>query len=209
MTAPDALKDLPSEHLDVVRLSSRKDINADQLNFMIATVSEQVAQLAATEGFFSPVTTVNTARDGETMVVRVTVDPGPRTVVSNVNVQVGGAAQSQSQSPTQVDSLRRGWQLRPGQAFRQEEWAAAKESGLQILQDLRYPAARIADSQARILTDANAAELAVAYDSGPLFTLGVLKLSGTRRYPASTVYNVNPITVGEEFSTAHLLELQR
>lgn len=207
MTAPDALKDLLSEHLDVVRLSSRKDINADQLNFMIATVSEQVAQLAATEGFFSPVTTVNTARDGETMVVRVTVDPGPRTVVSNVDVQVGGAAQSQS--PTQVDSLRRGWQLRPGQAFRQEEWAAAKESGLQILQDLRYPAARIADSQARILTDANAAELAVAYDSGPLFTLGVLKLSGTQRYPASIVYNVNPITVGEEFSTARLLELQR
>ncbi len=207
LTAPVALKDLLSEHLDVVRFSSRKDINADQLNFMIATVSEQVAQLASTEGFFSPVTTVHTDLDGETTTIRVTVDPGPRTVVSNVDVQVEGTARSQSTA--QVDAVRQGWRLHPGQPFRQEEWAAAKESGLQNLQELRYPAARIADSQARILADAQTAELVVAYDSGPLFTLGALKLSGTQRYPGSIVYNVNPLSIGEEYSTARLLELQR
>ncbi|MEO7106356.1 MAG: autotransporter assembly complex family protein [Rhodoferax sp.] len=207
VSAPAALKDLLTEHLDVVRFSSRTDINADQLNFMIATVSEQVVQLASTEGFFSPVTTVQTDHAGDTTTIRINVDPGPRTVVSAVDVQVEGAAQSQSLA--QVDAVRQRWSMHSGQAFRQEEWAAAKQDGLQMLQELRYPSARIADSQARILADAHVAELAVTYDSGPLFTLGALKVSGTQRYPASIVYNVNPLSVGEEYSTARLLELQR
>ena len=207
VSAPDAIKGLLTEHLDLMRFRKRKDINADQLNFMIATVKEQVAQLGATEGFFSPVTTVRTDGEGESLAVHITVDSGPRTSVTQVDVQVDGAAQSQS--PAQVKAVQTLWQLTPGNAFRQEDWGAAKEGGLHTLQELRYPAARIIDSQARILADTQAAELAVAYDSGPLFTLGGLKLSGTQRYPASIVYNVNPIVVGEEYSTARLLEFQR
>lgn len=207
VSAPESLKVLLTDHLDLVRFRNRADINDDQLNFMVATVSEQVAQLASTEGFFSPVTKVDTTREGETTTVRVTVDSGPRTLVSEAVVQVEGAAHVQS--PEQVDLVQQRWLLPPKRAFRQDDWAAAKDDGLQTLQDVRYPAARIADSQARILADSQTAELSVTYDSGPLFTLGALKVNGTQRYPASIVYNVNPIAVGEEYSTARLLELQR
>ena len=207
LSAPTPLKDVLTEHLDLFRYRHREDINADQLNFMIATVAEQVAQLASTEGYFSPVTTVAAKRVDETTVVRIVVNPGPRTQVSDVRVAVTGAAHSQS--PAQADEVRQRGSLRPGHVFRQEDWSAAKEGGLQILQQRRYPAARIAHSEARVLADEHAAELAVEYDSGPLFTLGAPKVSGTERYPASIIDNVNPLVLGEEYSTERLLEFQR
>lgn len=207
LSAPKPLKEVLTVHLDVFRYRHREDINVDQLNFMVAIVSEQVAQLASTEGYFSPVTTVNAEQVGETTVVRIVVDPGPRTQVSAVEVKVDGAAHSQS--PAQADEVRERWSLTTGQVFRQEQWAAAKEKGLQILQQRRYPAARIVHSEARILADTHAAELAVEYDSGPLFTLGAPRVSGTERYPASIIDNVNPLSLGEEYSTERLLEFQR
>ncbi len=171
LSAPAPLKEVLTEHLDLFRYRHREDINADQLNFMVATVAEQVAQLAATEGYFSPVTTVQADQEGPaTTLVRVVVNPGPRTLVSEVDIKVGGAAHSES--PAQANAVGQSWSLTPGEAFRQADWATAKESGLQILQQRRYPAARIASSEARILADDHAAQLAVEYDSGPLFTFG-------------------------------------
>lgn len=207
LSAPEPLKKLLTEHLDVIRYSSRKDINPDQLNFMVATTSEQVMQLASTEGYFSPVTTVSANPEGGKTVVRIAVNPGLKTKVTEVQIDVNGAASTRS--PRQVDALRRRWALKAGDVFVQEDWAASKEGGLQILQERRYPAARVVDSEARVFADELAAKLAVEYDSGPLFTLGAPKVNGANRYPSSIVYNVNPVPVGEEYSAERLLEFQR
>lgn len=207
LEAPAPLQDLLAAHLDLVRYQDRADLNEDQLNFMLATAASQVARLASTEGYFSPQTTVKVDRSADTPVVRVTVDAGTRTVVSHVDVEVSGAARERS--PAQAGRVRRNWPLKPGAPFRQEDWAVAKQAGLQILQRRRYPAARIADSEARIYPDLRQADLAVTYDSGPLFTLGPLHIRGTERYPESIIRNVNPLRVGEEYSADRLLELQR
>jgi translocation and assembly module TamA len=95
------------------------------------------------------------------------------------------------------------------QPFRQADWDQAKNTALLDLQQRRYAAARIAQSEARIDPDANDAQLAVQFDSGPGFTFGDLRISGTKRYPPSIIRNVNPLQPGEEFSVERLLELQR
>lgn len=206
LDAPAPLKELLAAHLDLVRYQDREDLNDDQLNFMLATAASQVARLTSTEGYFSPQTTVNVDRSRDTPVVRVRVDAGARTVVSKVDVEVSGAARERN--PEQVERMRRTWRLKPGAAFRQEDWADTKQAGLQILQRRRYPAARIAGSGARIYPDLQEADLAVEYDSGPLFTLGPLHISGVERYPESIIHNVNPLRIGEEYSADRLLELQ-
>ncbi|HJV84501.1 MAG TPA: autotransporter assembly complex family protein [Noviherbaspirillum sp.] len=207
LDAPASLKDLLKEHLDLVRYQDREDINEDQLDFMLDTVAAQVTRLASTEGYFLPQTTAKIDRNAAPPVVHLTVDPGARTVVANVDVKVSGTAREHN--PAQAERVHRNWQLKPGEPFRQEDWAAAKQSGLQILQRLRYPAARIADSDARIYPDLQQADLAINYDSGPLFTLGELNISGNERYPASIIRNVNPLHAGDEYSADRLLDLQR
>ena len=54
LDAPKSLRDLLNAHLDLMRYRDRDDINADQLRFMVETAAEQVNELAATEGYFSP-----------------------------------------------------------------------------------------------------------------------------------------------------------
>ncbi len=205
--APDPLENLLTEFLDLVRYKDRDDINTEQLNYMVATAEEQVKNLAATEGYFSPKTTVRVDRAAQPPVVTVRVEPGPRTTVSELSLGINGAVTGKS--PVQAEEVRRSWPLTPGEPFRQETWSNAKQEGLRILQRQRYPAARIASSEARIYPERHAADLDITYDSGPLFTLGPLHISGTQRYPQSIIENVNPLEAGEEYSAERLLDLQR
>jgi translocation and assembly module TamA len=207
LEAPDALRGLLNEFLDLMRYREREDIDAEQLNFMVATAPEQVEQLASTEGYFTPKTQVTVDRTDALPLVRVTVDAGPRTRISAAGITVNGAARERS--PEQAREVVDEWPLRAGDPFRQEAWEAAKQRGLQVLQRQRYPAARIARSEARVVADRQQAELAVDYDSGPLFRLGQVDVSGSRRYPESIVSNVNPLRPGEEYSADRLLEFQR
>lgn len=207
LTAPSPLKKLLSEHLDLFRYLDRDDIDADQIEFMVAGAPAQVERLAATEGYFSPKTEVSVDRSAATPVVRINVEPGARTVVADNNIAVTGVAQEAS--PEQVRKVIESWPLEVGEPFEQAEWTAAKQAGLSILQQRRYAAARIADSKAQVNADKNTAELGVTYDSGPIFTFGPTQIEGTNRYPKSIIENVNPLKVGEEYSVERLLEFQR
>ncbi|MDF3037109.1 MAG: outer membrane protein assembly factor [Paucimonas sp.] len=205
--APSPLKKLLSDHLDLFRYRDRKDLDAEQFDFMVASAPEQVSRLAATEGYFSTATEVAVSRAAGSTTVRLNVKPGPRTTVATVNVQITGAVRERS--PEQAARLLRRWRLQEGEPFRQEDWADAKQNALQRLQSIRYPAARLTDSEARILADAYRADLSASYDSGPLFRLGELAISGTNRYPDQIIRNVNPLRPGEEYSAERLLEFQR
>ncbi|RXZ38009.1 outer membrane protein assembly factor [Oxalobacteraceae bacterium CAVE-383] len=205
--APAPLRKILETYLDLARYQSREDIGEDQLKFMLATASAQVTDLVSTEGYFTPHTSIAAQDDGKGKLVRITVDPGPRTIVSAADIGVTGAVAGED--PQRIAAIRSSWSLPPGQAFRQEDWDAAKDQGLQTLQKSRYAAARLADSQARIDPERHDAQLSANYDSGPAFTLGELQISGTRRYPAQIIRNVNPLSPGESYSAERLLALQR
>jgi translocation and assembly module TamA len=205
--APAPLRKILETYLDLSRYQSRDDIGEDQLKFMLATAPAQVTDLISTEGYFTPHTQIAVQDDGKGKLVKMMVDPGPRTTVSSANIEVGGAVAKED--PQRVVAIRSSWSLQPGQAFRQEDWDTAKDEGLQALQKSRYAAARLVESQARIDPDGHDAQLSANYDSGPTFTLGELQISGTRRYPAQIIRNVNPLSPGEIYSAERLLALQR
>jgi translocation and assembly module TamA len=207
LDAPKPLRELLSMHLDLMRYRDRDDINADQLRFMVETATEQIGELAATEGYFSPTADIRLDAEAQPPLVTVTVKEGPRTAVTRAGIEVSGPAREQS--PQQAAQVVDGWALKPGAPFRQEDWATAKEAGLRTLQQRRYAAAAIASSNAAIYADRQEAELAVDYQSGPPFTLGELKISGTGRYPESIIRNVNPLKPGEDYDAGRLLALQR
>jgi translocation and assembly module TamA len=204
--APGDLKALLDQHLDLSRYKDREDLSEDQLKFLIDTVDEQVTQLTSTEGYFSPKTTV-TVDAGDIKTIHLKIDPQQRTIVSAATVDVIGKAAIEA--PERVSLIKQNWGLPAGQPFRQADWAKAKDDGLQALLKKRYPAAKVAHSEARITPEDNDAELSVQYDSGPGFTLGPLRITGTKRYPPSIIENVNPLQVGEEYSVERLLLLQR
>jgi translocation and assembly module TamA len=205
--APDPIRPVLAEYLDLVRYQERADLSDDQFQFMIATAAEQVEQLTSPEGYFTPSTKVTVDRQGALKIVTIQVTPNKRTIVSRAAIEVTGPILQEA--PQRVEALKKAWGLPVAQPFRQADWDQAKNAALLDLQQRRYAAARIAQSEARIDPDANDAQLAVQFDSGPGFTFGDLRISGTKRYPPSIIRNVNPLQPGEEFSVERLLELQR
>ncbi|WP_373378371.1 autotransporter assembly complex family protein [Cupriavidus nantongensis] len=205
--APKPIREILEEHLDLARYKDRTDLSQDQFDYMVETVGEQVRAFASTEGYFDPTTTTRVEGEGDKRVVHVVVDPGARTLIRNVDLQVTGPAATQS--PEQVAEMKAKWGLPAGEPFRQDDWDKAKEDALVTLQSHTYYGARLAASQARVEPDELRADLSAHYVSGPAYRLGRLKVTGTRRYPEQIIVNVNPLNEGEPYRVERLLELQR
>ncbi|NML30940.1 outer membrane protein assembly factor [Paraburkholderia sp. G-4-1-8] len=204
---PRSLRRLLEQHLDVSRFAKRPDISDDQFSFLITATPQQVRDLAATQGYFSPIvsTDVRTV-DGERHVT-VRVESGPQTIVTSVDLSFRGAVLTED--PAQENATRFAFSLHEGQPFSQGDWDDAKNASLRQLQSRRYLAAKIYHSEALIDPRTHEAKLSVIYDSGPTFTMGAIDVSGTRRYPERIVHNVNPISPGDIYDTRTVAELQR
>jgi translocation and assembly module TamA len=206
--APRAMRKLLEKHLDLARFAKRDDVTGDQFDFLVTATPQQVRDLAATDGYFSPIvrTDVRTGSKG-LKAVTVHVDPGPRTMVSSVQLTFDGPVRTEE--PKRENAARFAFSLHPGDPFTEGAWTDAKEAALKALQARRYLGAKIERSQARIDPHTRQAVLTVAFSSGPTFTFGALDVSGVRRYPGRIVTNVNPISVGEIYDTERVEELQR
>ena len=207
IASPRSLRRLLEAHLDIARFAKRPDISDDQFSFLITATPQQVRDLAATQGYFSPIVrtdvrTVNNARR-----VTVTVEPGPQTVISSVSLSFRGAVITED--PEQENATRAAFSLHEGDPFSQGDWDDAKNAALRTLQSRRYLAAKIYHSEALVDPRTHEAKLSVTFESGPTFTMGKLDVSGTRRYPEFIVHNVNPISPGDIYDTRRVAELQR
>ncbi|KWE83450.1 autotransporter assembly complex protein TamA [Burkholderia ubonensis] len=205
--APRAVRKLLKSHLDIARFGKRDDVSDDQFDFLVTATPQQVRDLTATEGYFSPVvrTDVRT-RDGKRS-VQIAVDPGPQTVVSSVDLTFNGPVGSED--PKQEAATRFAFSLKTGEPFTQAGWDAAKGAALRQLQSRRYLGAKITASEARVDPRTQRATLAVTFDSGPTFTIGKVDVEGARRYPEKIVTNVNPLSEGEIYDVQRITELQR
>jgi translocation and assembly module TamA len=205
--APRPIRKLLSQHLDLSRFAKRDDVSDDQFDFLVTATPQQVRDLTATEGYFTPVvrTDVRT-RDGRRDVT-VSVDPGPRTLVSGVDLAFDGPVGAED--PKQEAATRFAFSLKPGDPFTQSGWDDAKNAALKQLQARRYLGAKIVASEARIDPLTQRATLAVRFDSGPTFTIGPLDVAGAKRYPERIVTNVNPLSAGEIYDAQRIAELQR
>jgi translocation and assembly module TamA len=165
-----------------------------------ARLQRLIRQILETEGYFSPqIEFVDS--DGA---VRLTVDPGPRTVIAAVDVAVDGPLAAKTRQ-----ELIAGWELPVGQPFRQQDWNIAKQQILSRLLADNHAAARLVDSQATIDPATRQARLMAHYESGPPFRFGELRVEGLERYPVTLVERHNrTVRPGEPFREADLNALQ-
>ncbi|MGH8808849.1 MAG: autotransporter assembly complex protein TamA, partial [Noviherbaspirillum sp.] len=203
------LSGLLKEHLDIVRHASDAEISSDEVQRLAAIAPEQIRELLATEGYFSPVIQYELNQSTSPWVARFDIQPGPPTQVEAVDLRFSGEiATGEHADPQRMNRLRRRWPLDPGERFRQADWSNAKTEVLKGLLNRDYPTATITHSEARIDPQKNSAVLTVEIDSGPAFTFGELEILGLSRYSRQVVDTVNPITPGEPYSQEKLNELQ-
>jgi translocation and assembly module TamA len=205
--APRSVRSLLSDHLELSRFKKRDDISDDQFDFLVTATPQEVRDLVATDGFFTPVVRTDVKMQDGKKSVTVSVDPGPQTKVASVSLTFKGAITTED--PKQENTARFAFSMREGDPFSQSAWDDAKDASLKALQARRYLGAKIAQSKARVNPRTHIVDLSVTFDSGPTFTFGKLDVSGVRRYPEQIIHNVNPIHEGDIYDVARVNELQR
>ncbi len=157
---------------------------------------EQLSEILATEGYFSP----NFKFDGS----RLTIDPGPRTTIGSVDIAIDGNIGTEQKS-----ALIAGWGLAVGQPFRQKDWNAAKQQILFDLLAVEYAGAQLLDSEATVETETHSAKLSIHYDSGPPYRFGPLRVEGLKNYQPDLVQHYNrTVQIGQPYREDRLNALQ-
>lgn len=206
--APELLKALFERYLPPPRPESGAR-RAGSLRPWIRDVRRRVPELAASEGYFSAAVEIEfegEAREHAT----VTVTPGPRTTVGEVDISFeGDLAGEGADREARRRQLRDAWTMKPGVAFRSGDWEAAKVRLQEMLVQEDYAAGTLAATEAQVDAEAAKARLKLVLDSGPRFTLGEVQIEGLQRYPEALIRRSVILERGERYRAERLLQLQR
>ena len=209
LSAPSPLAKLLQSNLDIERWSKREDVTAAQFEQLVRSAPDQIKQILATEGYFSPQVTVSVEAAGEGQTVRFTVEPGAPTKVSSIDLRFAGPVTQEAEGPARMEQARRAFGIKPGDVFRQALWNEAKARVVQTLARRRYAAARVDSSRVQVDPAAHAATIELQVDSGPPVTFGEIEIKGLKRYDRSLVVNLNPIRPGDPYDEDQLIKFQR
>ena len=211
---PAPLRELLETHLDLARFQGNEaaSITALELRRLVAATPAQARALLETQGYFAAqVTALREA--GTPPVIRVTVEPGPRTTIERVTLEAQGelgvaVEAGDPEALRRLDALRRDWPLAAGEPFTQSAWAAAKNASLAQLRADGYPAATWSGTGAEVDPATQRARIFVVADSGPLFRLGELRIEGLGRYRESVVRDLAGFAPGTVYSESLLADFQ-
>ena len=207
--APHELAGTLRKGLSIMRWQNDPKTTPEELRRLADDAVRETREVAATEGYFSPQIDVRTYDSESPVRVVITLEPGERTLVSEVDIRFSGPAAQDPEAQRHFKRVRDGWRLRRGEPFRQAEWDAAKREAARELASWRYAAARVADSRAVIDPQARRARLEVELASGPAFRFGAVRITGLRRYADSVAENLSPIRAGDTYDRDLVLAYQR
>ncbi len=196
--------------------------NAESQNITPALIRRlrlDISNILATEGYFSPQIQFDNpdqalAPASTNKIIHVTVGAGQRTIIENVSVKVQGPMADAIDAGDKAVTKRRralqeDWGLAVGQPFRDADWSDSKNQLLESLRSDAYASASMTSSEAKIDADQHSGILQVEVDSGPVFTLGDVRVTGLQRYPSWLIERYQAPKKGEVYSRSRLLDFQR
>ena len=208
--ASAALKAAIEPALDLTRWKDYPNITPELLAQLSRQAVVEARDALAAEGYFSPDVVMDVEASGPVRVLRLKVIPGEPTRIASVVISFTGAvADADPGGAARMAAVRAQWPLAGGAIFRQQDWDAAKAHAVEGLAALRYAAARIAKSEARVDPERHAATLTVELDSGPPFRFGDIAVSGEAKYQDARVRELAPFRRGDVYSRELLDRFQR
>jgi translocation and assembly module TamA len=215
--APTAIRELLERHLTLQRFRAVSDLEEVELARLLVLADTDVRNLLGALGYFSPDLQISrippsapTAQPA-TPTILIKVAPGEATRTTRTELRFKGdiGTSTDADAARQRDSINLDWRLPTGQPFTQDGWDAAKTQALRQLVARRYPAGKVSYSLADIDPATQSAALTVELDSGPLYRLGELKISGLERYDPVLVPRLVRLNYGDIYDQRKLVEAQQ
>ena len=209
--APNEVRGLIEKHIELQRYRAVTDLDDNELARLLVLADRNVRELLGTLGYFEPEVAISQETTAGRRILVVAITPGTPTQANAVAIDFSGdiATSMDADAKDQRDDIRRGWQLPAGQPFTQNAWDSAKTQALRSLTVRRYPAGKLADSLADIDAPNATASLSLRLDSGPLYRLGPLKITGVERYDPVLVPRLTRLNPGEVYDQKELTDAQQ
>ena len=210
LDAPKAVQGLLKQYVHLLKMdtgtqgSKIPEAGPDR-SALVRRARREVADLLATEGYFSPDVRIDRADEAH-WVLRVT--PGTQTSVAAVDIQFQGEISDDAKQQTARAQLQRNWKLPVDAPFRQSDWESAKQALLDALRDERYAAAKFASTKADVDPETAKVWLTLVLDSGPTFRLGALEISGLHNLPPDFIARYNTLKEGNLYKRSDILAFQ-
>lgn len=120
-------------------------------------------------GYYNPVIEGRLTRHGSnSATVTLTIDPGPRMRVVEVDVSLSG----DGANDRRFREWRAAWPLNEGAALDQTLWEQAKRDVMEIAADRGYLSARLVEHRLELDVEQNTAAVVLTVDTGPRFVMG-------------------------------------
>lgn len=206
---------VPEQFRELISLSTKQVLSTAQVSDdgdawqLFRRLRPVIRDALGTQGYFSPVISRvvdNNTPEGQSLELRITVEPGPQSKVVSVDIEFDGAINAE-EFTARRERLKTLWILGVNQPFSQADWSVSKDNLLRDLLAKDFAAATLSESIANVDPEKNSVELRVMYDSGPVFTFGELKIQGVEKYPTDLVSRYNTIKPGERYEQERLLGL--
>lgn len=171
---------------------------------------KEIRSLLATEGYFSPTLSISHQTRNQASVPEITIDPGALTRIGAVSITFHGEINRENEKHRKrVEQLRAAWPLKTGSPFRSAEWEQAKADLISDMTQEAFAAAAITASQASVDPDNARADLSITIDSGPVFYLGEIQITGLERYDPARIIHLAPFKTGEIYrrDLLHLFQI--
>ena len=204
------LRDLVEKHLELQRYRAVTDLDDAELARLMALAEQDVRHMVGTLGYFSPVIRI-TREEALRPVIAISITPGPATTISSTRISFAGDI-ANSPDPAvaaQKSAIQNNWLLPNGQRFTQDAWDSAKTQALRELVARRYPAGKLTGSLADVDPATSQAHLSLALDSGPLYRLGPLQVTGVSRYNPVLVPRLAQLKEGAVYDQRTLVQAQQ
>jgi translocation and assembly module TamA len=207
LSAPDTIKEFLVKY---VKFPAEPFADNTAEKTFLYRAQKEIRSLLATEGYFSPVISLSHHTQGEVTKPEIRVDPGVLTRIGEVSIEFRGEIiQEDAKYQKRIEQLRAAWPMQAGSPFRSSEWEQAKATLLSDLTQEDFAAANIVTSQATIDPDHARADLSIIIESGPVFYLGAIQITGLERYDQTLITNLAPFKIGDAYrrDLLHLFQI--
>jgi translocation and assembly module TamA len=206
------LRELVERHIELQRYRAVTDLDDSELARLIVLAEGNVRNLVGTLGYFSPdIRITREGAAGQRPTIVVFIDPGQPSAVGSVAIEFAGdiLQSTDADAVSQRESIRNNWRLPTGRTFTQEAWDGAKTQALRDLVVRRYPAGKLDTSLADIDAPNRMAGLSLRLNSGPLYRLGKMQVTGVERYDPVLVPRLARLAEGSVYDQNRLIEAQQ
>lgn len=199
------VKELIETHLPLITQQQEEELDKEQVSFLAEEAPDNAKTMMRTIGYFNGQAAISEQNNAYTL----SVTPGPRTKIDNVNVAIIGDILNDGNLAEYYQNAMSNWQQPVGDHFDQSRWSGSKTSVLSAVTRKKYPLAKLSTTEATVNPNTHTADLNVMVESNRPIYFGDFQISGTKRYPENVVAGLARFQPGAPYDLDLLLDFQQ